>query len=226
VRFPKLVVVAVGCVALSGCGLLNILRPPPLPPRELYRLRLSDTVSAVPVTGTAAAGLLPGSLAITRYETPGLYGESGIVYRVNSSAYGAYPSKEWALPLSEMLGSMTEAVFARRPISRDQAVYDPPSRNSHTYVWIATVREFEEVNVDQQVSVSVRLDAKIVRAADDSLIWSGNARVDAPVAAPTDRMENVVAALSDAALAVISKLGQQVTAEVHASSSTAATARP
>ena len=225
-RLSKLGVAGLACLSLSGCGLLNILRPPPLPPRELYRLRLADTVSMVPTTGTGAAGLLAGSVAIAPYEAPGLYGESGIVYRVNSSSYGAYLSKEWALPLGEMLGSMTEAVFARSPISREQAVYDPPSRNSHTYVWLATVREFEEVNVEQNVSVSVRLDAKIVRAADDSLIWSGSARVDRPVAAPTDKMENVIAALSEAALQVITKLGQQATAELHATASTAATARP
>lgn len=219
VVLPLLLASTVGCTAIR-----NILNPPPLPARELYRLNLTDTMSVI-ATGSGNA-TLRGSIAIAPYEAPGLYGESGIVFRVGSSTYGAYPSREWALPLGEMLGTLTESVFKRAPISTEQAVYDPPSRNSHTFTWRGTVREFEEVNLGTAVSVTVRLDVKIVRSADDSLMWSGSARIERPVPPPTDRMENVVGTLSDAAIEVISKLGQQAAADLKGSPSTAAAPKP
>ena len=222
-RAAFLIVACVGFTA--ACPLLRIFNQKPLPPRELYRLKLADTTSAIqPVNGDGAP--IAGSIAIAPYETPGLYGESGIVFRVGQSSYGAYPSREWALPLGEMLGTMTESVFLRAPISTEQAVYDPPSRNSHRYTWHGTVREFEEVNVGQVVSVAVRIDVKFVRSADDSLLWSGSARADRPVSLPSDRMENVVNALSDAAIEVINRLGQQAAAELKGSAPSAAAPRP
>ena len=224
IRTAFLIVACVGVTA--GCPLLRMFNQPPLPPRELYRLKLADTATALQaVNGNGAP--LAGSVAIAPYETPGLYGESGIVFRVGASSYGAYPSREWALPLGEMLGTLTESVFLRAPISTEQAVYDPPSRNSHVYTWRGSVREFEEVNLGQAVSVAVRLDVKLVRSADDSLIWSGSARLERPVSLPSDRMENVVATLSDAAIEVINKLGRQAVAEIAmAPGSSAATPRP
>ena len=185
----------------------------------MYRLRLVDTSSipVVPVNG----GLRPleGSLAIAPYETPGLYGERGLVFRIGSASYGAYPSREWAVPLSEMLGSLTESVLERSPISTEQAVYDPPSRRSHTYIWRATVREFEEVNIGSAVSVAVRLDVKLVRSADDSLVWSGSGRAERPVSQPT--MDNIVGALSDSAIEVIARLSREAIQELSAGSSAA-----
>ena len=215
---------ALACLALSGCGLLNIFNREPLPPRELYRLHMAE--SGVPVQAVnGGAQLLAGSVAITPYQTPGLYGERGIVFRQGTSSYSAYPSKEWAVPLGEMLGALTESVFERAPISQEQAVYDPPSRNSHSYLWRATVREFEEVNVGQNVSVAVRIDARLTRTLDDSLIWNGSARLEKPIPNPT--MENIVAGLSDAAIEVINKLGVQAVAELRGSaSSTAAKPTP
>jgi len=190
-----------------------------LPAREMYRLRLVDTSSIPVLTVNGGNHPLDGSLAISAYETPGLYGERGVVFRVGTTSYGAYPSREWAVPLGEMLGSLTESVLARNPISREQAVYDPPSRRSHTYIWRGTVREFEEVNVGKAVSVAVRLDVKLVRSSDDSLIWSGSERLERPVSQPT--MDNIVGALSDAAIEVIARLSREAVHELSASSSAA-----
>ncbi len=221
----RTVLVVAVCASLGGCSLLGKLLNggPPLPARELYRLHLVDTSSNVPVVNGGAT-LLTGSVAIAPYSTPGLYGERGIVFRIGTSAYGAYPSREWALPLGEMLGTLTESVFERAPISRDAAVYDPPSRNSHTYTWRATVREFEEVNIEKAVSIAVRIDARLVRSLDDSLIWSGSARVDRPI--PDGTMERIIAGLSDAAIEVINKLGAEAVAELRGSASAAARSQP
>jgi hypothetical protein len=54
------------------------------------------------------------------------------------------------------------------------------------------------------VLAEVRLDASLVRSADDSVVWSGTARVERLVAQPT--MQNVVAALSATAVEVVSVL--------------------
>lgn len=217
------VMLVLACATLNGCGLFNIFNRDPLPPRELYRLHLADSgVPLQPLNG--GAQLLAGSVAITPYQTPGLYGEHGIVFRQGTSSYSAYPSKEWAVPLGEMLGALTESVFERAPISQEQAVYDPPSRNSHSYLWRATVREFEEVNVGQSVSIAVRIDARLVRTVDDSLIWTGSAQLEKPIPNPT--MENIVKGLSDAAIEVINKLGVQAVTELRGSASSAAAAKP
>lgn len=204
----------------TGCSLMGALFPrDPLPAREMYRLRLPDSTS-IPVMAVNGGSLpIDGSLAIAPYETPGLYGERGIVFRVGQTAYGAYPSREWAVPLAEMLGSLTESVLERNPISREQAVYDPPSRRSHTYIWRGTVREFEEVDAGSTVSVAVRLDIKLIRSADDSLIWSGSERVERSVTQPT--MDNIVSAMSDAAIEVIAKLSRTAIHELSAASSAA-----
>lgn len=220
----RLAFVVAACALTTGCSLMGALFPrDPLPAREMYRLRLADS-SRIPVVAVNG-GTLPidGSLAIAPYETPGLYGERGIVFRIGQTSYGAYPSREWAVPLAEMLGSLTESVLERNPISREQAVYDPPSRRSHTYIWRGTVREFEEVDIGSTVNVAVRLDVKLVRSADDSLIWSGSERIERSVSQPT--MDNIVGAMSDAAIAVIAKLSRTAIHELAAGSS-AARARP
>jgi ABC-type uncharacterized transport system auxiliary subunit len=219
---PRRATVAiVACVMTSGCGLL--FNREPLPPREMFRLRLVDSASVPVVAVNAGTFPIDGSLAIAPYETPGLYGERGIVFRVGQTSYGAYPSREWAVPLSEMLGSLTESVLQRNPISREQAVYDPPSRRSRTYIWRGTVREFEEVNMGSAVSVAVRLDVKLVRSTDDSLIWSGSERIERSVSQPT--MPNIVSTLSDAAIEVITRLSRTAVHDMSAASS-AAQARP
>lgn len=211
--------VAIGCI-LAGASLANgcWLRGT-LPARELYRLRLVDSTSIPIVVVNGRPHPVDGSLAIAPYETPGLYGERGVVFRVGTTSYGAYPSREWAVPLGEMLGSLTESVLERNPISREQAVYDPPSRRSHGYIWRGTVREFEEVNVGKAVFVAVRLDVKLVRSADDSLIWSGSERIERSVTQPT--MDNIVGALSDAAIEVIARLSRTAVRELAAASSAA-----
>ena len=213
------------CLATTGCPLLGRVfgGGEPLPPREMFRLRLADS-SGIPVVGVNGGPFpIDGSLAIAPYETPGLYGERGIVFRIGQTSYGAYPTKEWAVPLSEMLGSLTESVLQRNPISREEAVYDPPSRRSHTYIWRGSVREFEEVDIGQAVSVAVRLDVKLVRSEDDSLIWSGSERIARSVPEPT--MDNIVNALSDAAIEVITRLSRTAVHDI-SSASSAARARP
>ena len=81
--------------------------------RELYRLTIPDS------SGPAASvtGPLTGSIAIERYVAPGLYGDASLVYRVGENAYGAYPSREWAIPLADQLGVLTESQLRRRPLT-------------------------------------------------------------------------------------------------------------
>ena len=196
--------------ATTGCGLLGFGGK--LPPRELYRLASPDslpgrgtTTEAAPGGGASARPALDGSLAILTYETPGLYGESGIVFRIGDVSYGAYPSREWALPLGEMLGQLTARLAEGAGLTRDTPLYAPPSPRSRGYLWRARVREFEEVNRGGRLLVAVRIDAAIVRTRDDSVVWSGSAARERPVVGGMD-MPAIVRSLSAAGSDVITEL--------------------
>jgi ABC-type uncharacterized transport system auxiliary subunit len=180
-----------------------------LPPEELYRLALPD--SAVTTTTSTAltnpVGGARGSIAIAPYVAPGIYGNRSLVYRIDDNEYGTYPSREWALPVGTMLGLITQDVLRQRPISDDPPTYDPPSYRVHQYVWRGVVRELEEVDRGRAVFAAVQLDARLVRAKDDSVVWSGSARLERPVPKPT--MPAIVAALSQLAAEAVTRLADE-----------------
>jgi uncharacterized lipoprotein YmbA len=210
----------------TGCGPLGrIIHPGSMPARELWRLTPTDSVyqrltggrpflapvDSAQVHATSTGGdvrqpVLPGTLAVTSYTTPGVYGDRGIVWRRGEAEYGEYDSREWAIPLGDMLAHLTAELAARGELSAEPPSFDPMTAGSQTWQWRATVRRFEEVDRGKEVSVSVHIEARIVRAADDSLVWSGAAAVDRPVVGSSILMRNVVAAMSDAAAEVIARL--------------------
>jgi ABC-type uncharacterized transport system auxiliary subunit len=171
-----------------------------LPPLEQYRLAPSPDSTAL---GNPPNGPLPGSIAISKFLTPGIYGGDQIVYRIGETGYGTYPSREWALPLGEMLGLLAEETLRRDPIGTE-AVYGPASRQQFEYEWRGTVKEFEEVNRDNRVYASVKLEARLLRTADDSIIWRGERSAERPVPDPT--MSNIVDEISTAARQVMREL--------------------
>lgn len=167
---------------------------------ELYRLAPAAESSAVASSGggaTMSAFLIAGSLAIDEYETPGIYGRHGIVYRLEETSYGVYPNREWAIPLGQMLGVFTESVFARHPITTSTAVFHPPSSRTFTYAWRGRVREFEEVVRGKSVYAAVHLEAQLVSTTDGSVVWTGSQRIERPV--PEATMPAIVVALGELA---------------------------
>lgn len=176
-----------------------------LPARELYRL-VPPPAPATPVIELRAdAGApLAGSLAILPYVTPGLYGGGGIVFRVGETQYGVYPSREWALPLGEQLGLMTQRILRDHSIVDGQPLYDPPSRRTHTYSWRGVVRNFDEVGRGDTVYAAVHLEGQLIRTANDSVVWSGAASRERRVVRAD--MPGIVEALSALAHEVISEL--------------------
>jgi ABC-type uncharacterized transport system auxiliary subunit len=180
-----------------------------LPPREFYRVVPAREV--IDAARPSGAPPLAGSISIASYKTPGLYGSGAIVYRVAPSAYGAYPSREWAIPLGEMLATLTEDVVGRRGLTSGAVVFDPSSTRREEYEWRATVREFDEVDAPSSVSASVSLSAQLVRTADDSVVWAGSANVTEPVT-ETRNMNSVVTALSLAATRAIARLADDAAA--------------
>lgn len=187
-----------------------------LPAREFYRLRLpepTDSIAGVEHDANMAASTLPpGAIAIVPYVAPGLYGDNNIVYRVDEAAYGSYPNREWAVPVPTMLGMLTEDMFRARPLTRDPAVFDPPSPHAYAYVWRGLVRELEEVDRGNRVFAVVRFDARIVRARDDSVLWSGSARLERAV--PEGTMPAIVTTLSQLSVEVITQLQEAARAAV------------
>ena len=174
-----------------------------LPPREFYRLTSPDSLSNT--SGRRAPPPLSGSVAIVPYATPGIYGSGSVVYRVGSSAYGVYPTREWAIPLGEMLGAMTETVMQQRPLTSGRALFDPALPRREQYEWRGTVREFDEVDESASVSAAVTVAAQLVRVADDSVVWAGAAR-ETQVVAESRKIESVIGALSAASSRAIARL--------------------
>lgn len=192
-----------------------------LPPREFYRLHLpepTDSIAGVEHDGTAPT-LPAGAVAITPYVAPGLYGDGNIVYRVDETQYGTYPNREWAVPVPTMLGMLTEDLFRSRPLTRDPAVFDPPSPHAYAYVWRGYVRELEELDRGKQVFAVVRFDARLIRARDDSVLWSGSARLERVV--PEGTMPAIVAMLSQLSTEVISQLQESARGTVFGSAASA-----
>lgn len=201
VRGRRRIVLAVAVFATvaltSGCPFTGRV-----PAREMYRLSLPDTGAGQ--VATAASAPLKGTLSIISYAAPGVYGEPGIVFRIEESEIGAYPNREWAVPIGEQLGVLTERMLRRTPLSTDPAVFDPPSRRAQTYLWRGTVREFDEVDRGKRVFAAVRIDARLVRADDDSILWSGSASAEREV--PTPNMSGIVQTLSTLAEQVVGEL--------------------
>ena len=195
-RRPFVVLTLIACaLPFSGFACFN----GPLPARELYRL----TVAPVP-EASATPGPLEGTIEVTRYETPGLYGDGNIVFRTGDNEYGVYPSREWGIPLGQMLGVLAESAIERNPLTTDGAVYDAPPGHDAPYVWRGMVREFEEINRGKEVFVAVRLDAQLVRTSDDAILWKGSRRLERPV--PRATMPAIVAELSALATEVTESL--------------------
>jgi hypothetical protein len=183
-------------VLVMAMSPLGCFRSRTVPPTEMYRLlpTAAETLSVHPEA--LPLDLPDGSMAVSRFITPGLYGQRGIVYRVGEAGYGAYASREWAIPLGEMLGRRTADLVQDRPLFRGGAMFDPPTRRTFTHLWRGTVREFEEIDRGNNVFVAVHLEASLVRVEDDSIVWSGGARVERAV--PDGTMEGIVAGLSAA----------------------------
>jgi ABC-type uncharacterized transport system auxiliary subunit len=190
-----------------------------LPAIELYRLETPVT----PETTDLARGgepLLDGGIAISEYRAPGLYGDAAIAYRIGDTQYGTYPSREWAIPLGVMLGIATQRVLEARPIATGAVVFEPPNERLSTFLWRGTIREFEEVDRDAEVWAAVAFDVQLVRAADDSVLWSGTLRREARV--PGGTMAAIVSTLSRLATEGIADLAEQARADIARGSRAAA----
>ena len=160
--------------------------------------------SVVSARRSGEAPPLSGSVAIVAYDTPGIYGSGSIVYRVGAATYGAYPTREWAIPLGEMLGAMTETSLRRGSLTSGRALFEPALPRREQYEWRGTVREFEEVD-EPSVSATVTLSAQLVRVADDSVVWAGRVR-ETEAVRESRKIESVIAAMSAAASRAIVRL--------------------
>ncbi len=205
--------------ALTSCAIVAGCLGGSVPAPELYRL-----TPAPAHDDSVGYKKLPGSLAVERYATPGIYGQRGIVYRVDETRYGVYPYREWALPLGEMLGLSTEDVLSGSPLTSERAVFEPATRRGVTYVWRGSVRQFEEADRGKQVFAVVDLEAKLVRASDDSVLWSGSKRLEREV--PEGTMPAIVTALSELSRQALMVLIADARSAVEASAPAARQARP
>jgi uncharacterized lipoprotein YmbA len=183
-----------------------------VPARELYRLRptreaAAATPTSSPGDGLATAPAADDIISVEPYTTPGVYGDPQIVYREGETRYGTYPNREWALPLGTMLAGLTMETLRTQPGLAGRVQDGEPSGARRGLRWRGTVREFDEVDRAGLVFAAVRLDARLVRAADDFVLWSGTARAEGQVA-ESKNMTAVVDSLSSLAATAISRLAR------------------
>ncbi len=202
IRSTRSLVIALILLSSVGCGVLRGVLGPPRPALERYRLAMPATAPEDPVR----RGGLPGGLAVAPYITRGIYDTRGIAFRVDDVRLDSYASREWAIPLRDMLGEATESVLRTSPLTTEAATFDPRSPGSFEYQWRGTVIEFEEVNRGREVLAAVHLEAELVRTANDSVLWTGAGRIERAVPAPTDSMPKIVETLSSLTAEVISQL--------------------
>jgi uncharacterized lipoprotein YmbA len=191
-------------------------------PVELYRLAPVPSVSAAAsgtdVTDESTDARAGGPLvSVEPYTTPGIYGDPQIVYREGNTRYGTYPNREWAIPLGTMLATLTMETLRRQPGLAGRVLEADQAAAGRGLVWRGTVREFEEVDRGSRVSAAVQLDARLLRAADDSVLWSGSGRAEGPVSRPTD-MAAVVESLSSLTATVVATLARDARPALRASS--------
>jgi uncharacterized lipoprotein YmbA len=205
-------------LATTGCGgVLKGIFGDPRPPLERYRL-LMPTPPATPPRN----GALAGGLSIAPYITRGVYDGRGIVYRIDDVRLEPYPSREWAIPLRDMLGEFTEAILKGNPLTAEPAAFDPRLPGTYEYQWRGTVIEFEEINRGRDVLAAVHLEAALVKTANDSVLWSGSERIERAVQEPTTSMPRVVETLSTLTTEVITRLVDQARAAVQVPTAAAA----
>jgi uncharacterized lipoprotein YmbA len=145
-------------------------------------------------------------MAVETYATTGIYADPQIVYRVGEDTYGAYPDREWALPLGTMLADATVDALRATPKLGVQ-VTDGRVSGTHQLVWRGVVQQFEEVNRGDNVAAAVRLDAALVRTPGDSVIWQGTAGLERAVEKPS--MTAIVGTLSELTTTAIRQLVSQ-----------------
>lgn len=148
---------------------------------------------------------LDGAVGITPYVTPGVYGGRNIVYRIEDHGYGTYAYREWAIPLGEMLATITQERLTRAPLATGPALFDSRAAPTVEYLWRGSVREFEEVDRGPQVFAAVALDAQIVRASDNAILWSGSRRLERQVQ-ESRSMHAIVSTLSGLATEAVDAL--------------------
>ena len=205
-------------LATTGCGgVLKGIFGDPRPPLERYRLVMPTPPATAPRNGA-----LPGALAIAPYTARGIYDGRGIAYRIDDVRLEPYASREWAIPLRDMLGEMTEIILKGHPLTAQPAAFDPRLPGSYEYHWRGAVIEFEEVNRGQEVLAAVHLEATLVKTANDSVLWSGAERIERAVPEPTDSMPRVVETLSSLTVEVITRLVDQARAAVQVPTAAAA----
>lgn len=201
-----------------------------LPARELYRLRPPTAAGATPADRSGADPAPSASnadipvLAVEPYTTPGVYAGAQIVYRVGEAQYGTYPTREWALPLGGMLATLTTQSVATMEGGAGRVQDGRQTGPARGLVWRGVVREFEEVDRGRRVTAAVWLDAQLVRAADDSVLWTGSAQLEQNVS-PPDAMTAVVDALSTGAQRAVADLVRQAAPAMRAAGRSVAARR-
>ncbi len=160
--FPTIAALA-AALALSGC----ISVGPKMKPVQMYRFGFTPamldpgTPSAPPATGMPPVGVVLGTVTFPQDSS----GDRVTTVEGNEVSYVA--QARWAAPTQELFNEAVSEGFARDATSVRLEARGPSAAG---YRLDITVRQFETVYTHNKPTVSIALDARIIRLDDKTVV--------------------------------------------------------
>jgi len=200
----RALILAGGCLALTGCGsLLESTIPAP----QAYILRLPAH------TASAPAATVAGSLLVQRPEAgPGLASDKIALLR-SGQRFDFYAASLWAAPAPDLVESVLVARL--RETGMFSAVFDDSSPYAPAYSLRCGMRRFEADYTSEgrgaggkAPTVHVALDCTLGRHRDRALLASFTAEGSAPAA--EDRLSAVITGFEAATSTALAEMERQI----------------
>jgi ABC-type uncharacterized transport system auxiliary subunit len=151
---------------------------------------------------TRSGPRFPGTLAVSRFETPSYLRQGRIVYRDTPEEIGYYEYHRWAAePAETVTTAMVDTLRSSRLFSFVKR-YD--GHNQQDYVLIGQLQRLEEIDYGGPVRVEVKISAELVNLRTGATEWTGEA--PATLNVENRNVDSVVRAMNRAVQNSIDKL--------------------
>jgi len=115
----------------------------------------------------------PGTVAVSRFETPSYLREGRIVYRQTPEEVGFYDYHRWAAdPAETVTTAMIEALRSSRLFSSVKR-YDGHSQQD--YLLVGRIERLEEIDYGGPVRVEAQISAELLNLRTGATEWTGEA---------------------------------------------------
>jgi ABC-type uncharacterized transport system auxiliary subunit len=155
-----------------------------------------------PPDPTRSEPRLPGTVAVSRFETPSYLRQGRIVYRETPEEVGFYEYHRWAAePAETVTTAMVETLRSSRLFSFVKR-YD--GHNQQEYLLNGRLERLEEIDYGGPIRVEVRISAELVNLRTGATEWTANA--PATLNVENRNVDSVVRAMNRAVQNSIDKL--------------------